>query len=59
MARDEIKAIIERGKQIPDHKSPITKVTKDTPKVDRTIIIEKPKDRQMVRALRTLRGVRK
>ena len=63
MARDNIKAIIEKGIKIPAAKAinmkPSMKPGKATPKLDRAAIEEKPRLRTQVNPHRTLRGTRK
>lgn len=59
MARDDLKQIIERGRQIPEHGSPITTKTKDTMKAAKAALLEQPKLRKAVNAHRTIRGVRR
>jgi hypothetical protein len=62
MARDDIKAIIERGRLIPATKSQITTTTlsdKQARKIAKDVVIEKPKERKMVHALRSLKGIRR
>ena len=57
MARDQIKAIIERGRQIPVRKEPTP--SKASTKVDRATLADKPKQGLKVAGHRTMSGLRK
>jgi hypothetical protein len=60
MARDNIKAIIERGIKIPSAKAINSKPAQTKPaKIDRNAIAEQPRLRTQVHPHRTLRGTRK
>ena len=59
MARDNIKEIIERGRQIPSPESHLLKPVKSS-KVNRSALLdEKPKESKHINTHRTLRGSRK
>lgn len=63
MARDNIKAIIEKGAKMPAHKAinslPNNLQLKKEVKVDRAALAEQPRQRVQVNPHRTLRGTRK
>ena len=59
MARDNLKEIIERGKQIPTHGSAVTTLTKEKIEKAKKVTIDKPKHSQTVRAIRSNTVIRK
>jgi hypothetical protein len=63
MARDNIKAIIERGLKIPAaaviNVQPAPKNSRGNTKVDRKTVVEQPKLRHAVTGHRTLTGTRR
>lgn len=58
MSRDELKSIIERGRQIPETKSHITTPIKNTKKQVQAALDQQPKLRTALNSHRTLRGTR-